>query len=144
MTKSMFLDITTTVEAHDDYFVRKANTAGTWGFSHLQKVTAALRMLTYGGPADLFDEYIRMGELTMLESVRHFVRYVVEIYGPHYLRSPTAEELDMLFQKAESTVPRHARKHRLYALGVGDVSDCLAGTVSRALQKTYNHTGGYC
>jgi hypothetical protein len=102
MTKSMFLDIATVVEAHDAYFIRKANAVGTWGFSHLQKVIAALQMLTYGGPADLFDEYIRMGESTMLESIRHFVRSVVAIYGPQYLRSPTAEDLDMLLQKAES------------------------------------------
>jgi hypothetical protein len=72
----MFFDITTDVEAHDDYFVWKANAAETCGFSHLQKVIAALRMLAYGGPADLFDEYIRMGESTMLESVRHFMMFV--------------------------------------------------------------------
>jgi hypothetical protein len=33
-------------------------------------------MLAYGRPADLFDEYIRMGESTMLESVRHFMMSV--------------------------------------------------------------------
>jgi hypothetical protein len=42
------------------------------------------------------------GESTILESVRHFVRSVVEIYGPHYLRLLTAQELDMVLQKGES------------------------------------------
>ena len=96
------MDIASAVEAHDDYFVRKANCAGTLGFSHLQKVTAALRMLAYGGPADALDEYYLMGESTILKSVRHFVRSVVEIYVPQYLRPPNAQELDMLLQEAES------------------------------------------
>ena len=83
MTKMMFWTIATAVEAHDDYFVRKFNAAGDPGFSHLQKVTAALRMLAYGGPTDALDEYFRMGESTILKSVRHFARAIVAIYGPN-------------------------------------------------------------
>jgi hypothetical protein len=69
MTKRMFLDIATVVEAHDNYLVQKYNAADQLGFSHLQKVTTALRMLAYGGVADTLDEYLRMDESTVLESV---------------------------------------------------------------------------
>jgi len=76
------------VEAHDDYFVQKRNVAGVLGLSCFQKVTAALRMLTYGVPADATDEYVRIGESTALESLRRFVAAVVEIFEEEYLRHP--------------------------------------------------------
>ena len=89
------------MEAHDDYFIRKFNATGDPGFSHLQKVTAALRMLAYGGPADALDEYFRMGESTILKSVRHFARAIVAIYGPNYLRPPNEQEVAAFLQVAE-------------------------------------------
>jgi hypothetical protein len=57
------------VEEHDGYFMQKRNGAGVRGLSCFQKVTAAMRMLTYGIPADATDEYIRIGESTALESL---------------------------------------------------------------------------
>jgi hypothetical protein len=102
MTKQMFLDIATTVEVHDNYFVQKYNDAHQLGFSHLQKVTTALRMLAYGGAADTLDEYLRMAEVTVLESVRHFIREIVEIYGSRYLRPPNEEEITALLQIAKA------------------------------------------
>jgi hypothetical protein len=102
MTKRIFWDIATAVEQHDNYFVNKYNATGDLGFSHLQKVTAALRMLAYGGPADSFDEYLRMAESTILETVRHFTRAIVEIYGPNYLRPPNQEEINALLQIADA------------------------------------------
>jgi hypothetical protein len=89
----MFLDIATAVEQHDYYFVQKDNAAHQLGFSHLQKVTAALRMLAYGGPTDTLDEYLRIAESTVLESVKHFIRAIVEIYGLRYLRAPNEDEI---------------------------------------------------
>ena len=77
------------VEAHDDYFVQKRNAAGVLGLSCFQKVTAALRMLTYGVPADATDEYVRIGESTALESLRRFIAAVVEIFEEEYLRQRT-------------------------------------------------------
>jgi hypothetical protein len=59
-------------------------------------------MLAYGGPADSLDEYLRMAESTILESVRHFCRAIVEIYGPSYLRAPNEEEITALLQIAEA------------------------------------------
>jgi hypothetical protein len=87
---------------HDNYFVQKYNAARELAFSHLQKVTTTLRMLAYGGPADSLDEYLRMAESTVLELVKYFVRAIVEIYGPHYLRAPNEEEITALLQIAEA------------------------------------------
>ena len=52
MSKSLFLRIVAAVETHDDYFRQKPNAAGVLGASPIQKVVAAVRMLTYGSQAD--------------------------------------------------------------------------------------------
>jgi len=74
------------VEAHDNYFVLKRSTANVLGLSCFQKLTAAFRMLYYGVAADATDEYVCIGESTTLESLRRFVRAVVEIFADEYLR----------------------------------------------------------
>ena len=78
MNRDLFLRIMHAVEDHDDYFVQKRNAANTPGLSCFQKVTAIFRMLTYGVPADATDEYVRIGESTVIESLRRFVKAVVE------------------------------------------------------------------
>jgi hypothetical protein len=102
MTKRVFWDIATAVEQHDEYFVQKYNAARQLGFSHLQKVIVALRILACGGPADSLDEYLRMAESAIFESVRHFIRAIVEIYAPTYLKPPNQEEVNALLQIVEA------------------------------------------
>lgn len=101
MTKVMFIDICHAVARRNRYFQRTLNAAGVPGFSTIQKVTAALRMLAYGGPADRLDEYIRMGESTVLECVNKFTRTIIEEYGDIYLREPNAQDIASLLEVAE-------------------------------------------
>jgi len=96
-----------TVEGHDDYFVKKRNAAGVLGLSCFQKITAALRMLTYGVPVDATDEYVRIGESTALESLRRFVVAVVEIFETEYLRHPNeADTAHLLALNEKRGFPR--------------------------------------
>jgi hypothetical protein len=74
------------------YFEQRADACHVMGLSPFQKVTAALRMMAYGGSADSLDETMRMGEQTILDSLKHFCRAVINEFGDEYLRSPT--ELD--------------------------------------------------
>ena len=74
MSRDLFLCIMHAVEDHDDYFVQRRNAANTPGLSCFQKVTASFRMLTYGVPTDVADEYARIGESTTIESLRRFVK----------------------------------------------------------------------
>jgi hypothetical protein len=46
------------VEAHNLYFKQRIDALGVLSLSCLQKVTAAHRILAYGIPADLTDEYL--------------------------------------------------------------------------------------
>jgi hypothetical protein len=101
MTKRLFLHILEKIKIYDEYFEHKINAAGVVGCSPLQKMTAALRMLAYGGPADGLDEYLRMGESTIIESLKRFTESVVAVFGPSYLRAPNNLEVAQLLAKAE-------------------------------------------
>jgi hypothetical protein len=80
---------------------RRVNAAGVPSFTTLQKVTVAVRMLSYGGPGDHLDEYICMGESTILECVRKFTRTMVQEYGDIYLRELNADVIARLLEVAE-------------------------------------------
>ena len=77
---------------YDDYFECKEDAVGKIGFSSYQKCTAVIRMLAYGVPGDLIDEYVRMSESTCLESLYKFCKVVIAVFGPKYLREPTPED----------------------------------------------------
>lgn len=61
---------------------------GVFGLSSLRKIIDSLKMLAYGTPADIIDDYVRIGEST-IKSLTRFVKVVVEIFGKEYLRRPT-------------------------------------------------------
>uniref|UniRef100_A0A2N9F6S0 DDE Tnp4 domain-containing protein n=1 Tax=Fagus sylvatica TaxID=28930 RepID=A0A2N9F6S0_FAGSY len=79
------------------HLFRRRNAVGVLGLSSLQKMTAALRMLAYGVAADSTDEYVRIGESTAIESLRKFVKAVVNIFSEEYLRSPNSNDIARLF-----------------------------------------------
>nr|XP_023911805.1 uncharacterized protein LOC112023430 [Quercus suber] len=78
---SLFLNIISKVEVHDPYFVQKRNGGKKLKLSSFQKITAALRMLTYGVTGDFMDDYVRIGETTALQSLEKFVTAVVDIFS---------------------------------------------------------------
>uniref|UniRef100_A0A2N9FXF3 DDE Tnp4 domain-containing protein n=1 Tax=Fagus sylvatica TaxID=28930 RepID=A0A2N9FXF3_FAGSY len=96
MSRPLFFRLQYALEAHDPYFIQKRNAAGTLGLSSLQKMTAALRILAYGVAADSTDEYVRIGESTAIESLRRFVKAVVNIFSEEYLRSPNSNDIARL------------------------------------------------
>ena len=49
-------------------------------------------MLAYGVPADFLDEYVRMGESTIIECLQYFVRGVVDVFGEEYLTAPNVQD----------------------------------------------------
>ena len=81
MGRSLFMCIVQAIEQHDDYFVQKRESNGRFGLSSLQKITTTYMMLSYGVPANFMDQYIRIGESTIIESLRRFVRGIIEVFG---------------------------------------------------------------
>ena len=101
MHRPLFLHIAGAVERHDTWFEQERNHAGVLGLHPLQKMTAVFRMLAYGISADATDEYCRLGKSTALESLRRFVRAVIEIFGDEYLRSPNVDDTARLLAIGE-------------------------------------------
>ncbi|WOG81843.1 hypothetical protein DCAR_0100997 [Daucus carota subsp. sativus] len=101
MRRSLFMRIEEAVTAHDNYFTQRTDAVGICGLSSLQKVTAALRMLAYGTAADAIVDYVRIGESTAIESLRRFVKSIVEVFGTEYPRHPNAEDVSRLLAENE-------------------------------------------
>ena len=96
MNRSLFLRIHSVVEAHEPYFIQKRDAARRLKLSSLQKMTVAIRMLTYGVTGDLMDEYVRIGESTAIESFKKIVKAVISVFSDEYLRSPISNDIARL------------------------------------------------
>jgi len=88
MSRALFLRIVAAVEAHDEYFRQKADAVGRLGASAIQKVVAPFLMLAHGVSADFLDDSVRMGESTIIESFKHFVKAVVNIFSERIPKGP--------------------------------------------------------
>lgn len=66
---------------------------GVLGLSTIQKVSACLWYLAYGVAADSTDEYIRIGETTVLTALRHFYVDIAACFKEKYLCPPNKEQL---------------------------------------------------
>ncbi|XP_044378967.1 uncharacterized protein [Triticum aestivum] len=103
MSRTLFNRIADGILEHDydDYFTQKRSASGALGLHPLQKMTAAMRILTYGVATDYVDEYIRSAESTNLESCKKFVIKICEVFGEKYLRSPNEEDIARLLAIGE-------------------------------------------
>jgi len=101
MSRRLFLRIVNAVEAHNPYFKQMTNALDVLGLSCLQKVTTAHRILAYGIPADLTDEYLQIRESIAIESLRAFVKAIVEVFGDWYLRASNEADICRLLSIGE-------------------------------------------
>ncbi|KAH9108181.1 hypothetical protein AeMF1_016608, partial [Aphanomyces euteiches] len=90
MSRSLFNRVMEGVILQDEFFTQRSDAAGRIGLSPLQKCVAALRMLCYGLAANAVDEYIKIGESTAMESFKRFNAAIIDHFGLHYEREPTA------------------------------------------------------
>lgn len=98
MNRHLFLRVVDAVTEPNPYFVQKPDDVGRLGLSALQKCTAAIRMLAYGTPADLQDEYLRLAESTALESLNRFCQAVHACFSDQYRRQPTQADIDHILE----------------------------------------------
>ena len=101
MNKPLFMRIVDRLSAEISYFQQRRDATGRFGNSPLQKATTAIRMMAYGFPADAVDEYLRLGETTVLLCLEHFVQGIINLFGDEYLRRPTPEDLQRLLDIGE-------------------------------------------
>ncbi|KAF5477195.1 hypothetical protein F2P56_003862 [Juglans regia] len=101
MSHPLFLRILNEVDYYEPYFIQIRDNARRLGFSSMQKITVALRMLAYGVTGDFMDEYICIGESTAMESLKKFSEIIVSGFSYEYLRSPNANDIACLFAVGE-------------------------------------------
>jgi hypothetical protein len=73
------------LQQQDSYFTKRVDVTGLAGLEALQKVCAAMRILAYGLPIDVIDEYIQIGESTARECFIHFCRALLAYFSGWYL-----------------------------------------------------------
>jgi hypothetical protein len=93
LRKERVLAIVGALQAIDPYFTQRPDAVGRLGFTGLAKVCVALQTIGYGDAADQADQYFRMAESTVLETVDRFVQGVISEYGAVYLRVPTNDDV---------------------------------------------------
>ncbi|XP_020191529.1 uncharacterized protein [Aegilops tauschii subsp. strangulata] len=96
MRRHVFNRIRKGAVGYEPYFEFNEDALGKLGFSSYQKCTPAIRMLAYGIPGDLVDEYVHMSESTCILSMYNFCKDVVAAFGPEYLREPNAVDTESL------------------------------------------------
>jgi hypothetical protein len=102
MQQSLVLEIEDKVSAANDFFKQQRDRAGVFRFSTRQMCMMALRMLAYGGATDFHDEGLRMGESTVLKTVKEFASRIVEVFRDEFLRPPSASELQHILSMNEA------------------------------------------
>jgi hypothetical protein len=101
MRPELFHDIVRKIAAKKKYFQLSRDAAGVLSFSPDHKCAVGIKMLAYGGPADSMDEYLKMGESTVLETLKEFALAVVDVFGDEFLRPPTSAEIERILKRNE-------------------------------------------
>lgn len=99
MRRVLFNRIFDAVQAHSSFFTQKEDCTGKPGIHPMMKMTAALRVLAYGCCGDSLDETLEISESVVSTCVSQFTRAIIEVFGPYYLRSPTAEDVNSLLDE---------------------------------------------
>ena len=98
MRPELLCDLVKKLAAANSYFAQNNNCVGQAGFTPTHKCAVAINMLAYGGPADALDDHLKMGESTVLLTLKKFVQTIIQVYGQEWLRPPTAEEMKHILQ----------------------------------------------
>lgn len=91
--RSLFVQVYEGCINKPPFVLYKDGVTGKQGIHPLNRITGCLRFLSYGCAYDADDEYVRISESTMLDSVRVFLRIIKQQFGDSFLnRNPTEEE----------------------------------------------------
>ena len=84
----------------------------------------------------MFGEYLHVADTTGRECLKKYCKPVIQIFGPSYLRKPTAQDsISCSICAGGCTIFRDAGKHRLYELSLEELSDCLKRPVYYRVQR---------
>jgi len=88
------------------FWMQRIHATGQPQAHPLQKLVAVFRVLAYGESYDRADEYVRLSRSTIATAVKLFTEFMVDDFGPLYLRPPTWREIgSILTRNAERGLP---------------------------------------
>jgi hypothetical protein len=64
----------------------------------IHKCMVAMKMLANGCSADSLDDHLKMGESTTLETLKKFIKTIIDVAGNEYLRPPTEQEVQHILE----------------------------------------------
>ncbi|XP_071680385.1 uncharacterized protein [Lolium perenne] len=99
INKDLFMKIVFGVGEYVDYFKIKQVCIGLWGFTSIQKCTAAMRYFAYGAPPDTTNDHLRMAESICSQTLYRFCQAVIAVFGEDYLRAPRADDTARILEK---------------------------------------------
>lgn len=79
-------------------FVKRRNAACLLGHIDLKKLAAAVCMLASGCPADSIDDWIGVAESICIQSLKKFVKAIIQIFGEKNLQAPNEEDIARLLE----------------------------------------------
>jgi hypothetical protein len=97
----LFCRVADAVTEYDDYFKEKENAAGKMGCHPYQKIAACFKLLATACTPDSLDREFRMSGSVIMESFKHFIQGVVDLFEQRYLRSPNETDIQAFLQVAE-------------------------------------------
>ncbi|XP_047961589.1 uncharacterized protein LOC125206366 [Salvia hispanica] len=142
MSQRLFIHIAYCLSQRYRCFTLRHDATGRPGLLTYQKCTVAIRQLAYARPADMFDEYLQMGETTALKTLSQFCKGIKEIFKGEYLRKPTVEECrpgPINMHGTSASFFGHDGKHRLHAPGVEELPGGLEGAIRFWFQRATSH-----
>lgn len=98
MGTNLFTYISNVIKEKDTLFEQRRSCTGLLGHSTLQKMTAALRIMAYGIPADLVDANIAMVESTAIYCLKRFAKVIIKCVGERYLRAPNVADTQRILE----------------------------------------------
>jgi hypothetical protein len=101
MRHQLFLCIMRRLGEYSPYFTQRENAYNRRGLSPLQKCTAALHLLAYGGAADSIDKYLKLTRSTALDCLEKFYEGIIHCYGDEFCCRPNIVDTQRLLAKAE-------------------------------------------
>jgi len=117
------------------FWVQRVHATGQPQAHPLQKLVAVFRVLAYGESYDRADEYVRYSRSTIATGVKLFTEFMVDDFGPLYLRPPTRREI-------ESILARNSERGLPGCLGSLDCSHWEWSSCPKARAGTYQGRDG--
>jgi hypothetical protein len=68
----------------------------------MMKCVAAVSVLAHGCLADAIDDYVCIGEDTILEAMGRFCKAMIDFFGPEYLWAPNDKDIERLLAESEA------------------------------------------